>query len=255
MRGPLDGCRTDRYGRAMATIAIYSAKGGVGKTSLAVNLAWCAATASRRRTLLWDLDPQGAATWILGDGPSAPAADRAQAIFTRDVGAAAQVRATATDGLDLIAADASLRDLDVVLHRIGKRRRLGKLIDGVGDYDHVLLDCPPGLTETSEQVIRAADLIVMPVAPSPLSHRTHDEVVRHLGGKVAVMPVHAMVDRRRRLHAEALAAHPDWPVIPMASAVEAMAGHRLPLGAYAPRSAATRAFADVWIAIERRLAG
>ena len=46
----------------MATIAIYSLKGGVGKTTLAVNLAWCSATLSARRTLLWDLDPQGAAT-------------------------------------------------------------------------------------------------------------------------------------------------------------------------------------------------
>ncbi|MBN8841414.1 MAG: ParA family protein, partial [Sphingomonadales bacterium] len=47
----------------MATIAVYSLKGGVGKTTLAVNLAWCAAARSARRTLLWDLDPQAAASW------------------------------------------------------------------------------------------------------------------------------------------------------------------------------------------------
>jgi cellulose biosynthesis protein BcsQ len=48
-------------------IAVYNAKGGVGKTTLAVNLAWASAVLSRRRTLLWDLDAQGAASYILGE--------------------------------------------------------------------------------------------------------------------------------------------------------------------------------------------
>jgi cellulose biosynthesis protein BcsQ len=235
----------------MATIAIYSSKGGVGKTTLAVNLAWCAATLSQRRTALWDLDPQAASSWVLG---RSPAGDQARALFTKDVTVTAQAQPTDIPGLDLIPADASLRTLDLLLHDLGKRRRLDRLIDSIGHYDHVLLDCPPGLTETSEQVIRAADLIVLPVIPSPFARRAHDEVVRHLGGKVPVLPVHMMVDRRRRLHAEALAANPDWPQIPMASAVEAMAGHRAPVATYAPRSAATAAFAHLWTAIERRIA-
>ena len=45
-------------------VAVYNAKGGVGKTTLAVNLAWASATISRRRTLLWDLDAQGAASYM-----------------------------------------------------------------------------------------------------------------------------------------------------------------------------------------------
>jgi len=69
-----------------------------------------------------------------------------------------------------------------------------------------------------------------------------------------VLPVHMMVDRRRRLHAAALAAQPDWPAIPMASAVEAMADHRAPVATYAPRSAAATAFAGLWRAIEKRVA-
>lgn len=235
----------------MATIAIYNAKGGVGKTTLAVNLAWCAAVQSRRRTVLWDLDPQAASSWILGRNPGG---DRARALFTRDCTLAAQVRPTATPGLDLIPADASLRDLDVLFHEIGKRRRLDRLIEGLGDYDHVLLDCPPGIGEISEQVIRAADLIVLPVIPSPLAQRAALAVVAHLGGKVPVIAVHTMADRRRRLHAEAIAAHPDWPVVPMASAVEAMADRHAPLATYAPRSPATAAIAALWTAIERRLA-
>ena len=235
----------------MATIAIYSSKGGVGKTTLAVNLAWCAATLSRRRTALWDLDPQAASSWVLG---RAPAGDQARALFTKDSKVADHAQPTGIAGLDLIPADASLRTLDLLLHDIGKRRRLGRLIERIGDYDHVLLDCPPGLTETSEQVIRAADLIVLPVIPSPLAQRAADEVLRHLGGKVPVLPVHMMVDRRRRLHADALAARPDWPAIPMASAVEAMADHRAPVATFAPRSAAAAAFAALWTTIERQVA-
>ncbi len=234
----------------MATIAIYSSKGGVGKTTLAINLAWCSAIRSNRRTVLWDLDPQAASTWMLD---RAPGGDQARAVFTRDSKVAAHVRPTDIPGLDLMPADASLRTLDILLHDIGKRRRLDRLIERLGDYDHVVLDCPPGLTETSEQVIRAADLIVLPVIPSPFAQRAHDEVVRHVGGKVPVLPVHTMVDRRRRLHADAVAAQPDWPTIPMASAVEAMAEHRAPLGNYAPRSAAAVAFGNLWTTIERRL--
>lgn len=240
----------------MATVAIYSLKGGVGKTTLAVNLAWCSAVLSSRRTLLWDLDSQAASTFLIGG--DAKAKDQAQAIFTRDVGPARLVRHTGVTRLDLIPADVSLRGLDRTFHELDKKKRLAKLLGQLDKaYDRVILDCPPGLTETSEQVMRAADLIVVPVIPSPLSARALDEVASYLdrhGGKVPLMPVHSMVDRRRKLHAAMLAAHPDWPVIPMASIVEAMAVRRLPVGAFAARSAGSQAFAGLWQAIERRLA-
>jgi chromosome partitioning protein len=240
----------------LATIAIYSLKGGVGKTTLAINLAWMAATRSARRTLLWDLDPQAASTFLL-DG-QASSRNEAQAIFTRDVDPVKLAKPTAVDRLDLIAADTSLRALDRTFHDLDKKKRLAKLLDALArPYERVLLDCPPGLTETSEQVMRAAELIVVPVIPSPLSMRAFAEVEGHLarrGAKVPLMPVHSMVDRRRKLHAEALAAHPDWPVIPMASIVETMTVQRQPVGAFAPRNPATQAFGLLWQAIERRLA-
>lgn len=233
----------------MATVAVYSLKGGVGKSTIAVNLAWCAATLSARRTLLWDLDPQAASTWMLGgDG----AHDRAQALFSRDVAPQKLLTRTAYARLELIPADASLRELDHLFRELDKKRRLRKLIDDVGGHDCVVLDCPPGLTETADQVARAADLIVVPVIPSELSQRAFAAVERHLGGAVPILPVHVMVDRRRGLHVEAVARHPDWPAIPMASVVEAAAANRMPIGAFAPRSPAAAAFAHLWRRIEQR---
>ena len=240
----------------MATIAVYSLKGGVGKTTLAVNLAWSAATQSSRRTLLWDLDPQAAASFLLGG--KAPKGDAAHAVFAKDVAPEKLIVPTAIDRLDVLAADTSLRSLDRFFFTLGKRKRLAKLLELLTKtYDRIILDCPPGLTETSEQVMRAADLILVPVIPSPLSRRALDEVVAYLdrehGSHAPLLPVFSMVDRRRALHRDAVTADPKWPVIPMASAVEQMAVRRAPVGAFAPRSPAGEAFHSLWTGVERKL--
>jgi chromosome partitioning protein len=238
-------------------IAVYSLKGGVGKTTMAVNVAVELARTHKLRTLLWDLDPQSAASFILGkeDGGKA----RAQSLFEKEVAPEKLIRPTQVEGLDLLAADSSLRGLDGRLLALGKKRRLAKLIGAIADrYDRIILDCPPGLTETSEQVVRAANVIIAPLIPSALSRRALDEVVAHLKaehkGHAPILPVYAMVDRRRSLHKSALEMQLDWPTIPMASAAEQMAERRMPLALFAPTSPAALAFAALTGAIEHRLA-
>jgi len=241
----------------MASIAVYSVKGGVGKTTLAVNLAWCAASISRRKTLLWDLDAANGAGFLLGVDPKKKRS--ADSVFADGSDPAKLIQPTAYPGLDLLPADESIRALDRQLDRLGKKRRLAKLVEGLSkEYDRVVFDCPPVLNELSAQVIRAADLIIVPLPPSPLSSRAFEVVVEEVRGQgkghPPILPVLSMIDLRRSLHKDAREANPTWPAIPLASAVEQCAVERKPVGAFAPRSPAARAIAQLWTAIERKLA-
>jgi len=241
----------------MASIAVYSVKGGVGKTTFSVNLAWCAANISRRSTLLWDLDASNGSGFLLGVDPKKKHV--AQSVIANERNPAKLIQKTDYDNLALLPADESIRTLDRQFDVLGKKKRLSKLVDGLRkDYDRIIFDCPPVLNEISAQVMRAADLVIVPLPPSPLSARALDLVVEEVRGSgkhhPPILPVLSMVDMRRNLHREARKTHPKWPVVPLASAIEQCAVERKPVGAFAPRSPAARAFAQLWTAIERKLA-
>src|SRR4030095_4791635 len=116
------------------------------------------------------LDAQGAASYILGQEPGG---HRAQQSITRDADPSKLIRQTAIARLHVLPADDSLRNLDHAFHDLGKRKRLAKIASHLsGDYDRIIIDCPPGLTDTSDQILRAADLAVVPLIPAVLSRRS-----------------------------------------------------------------------------------
>lgn len=240
----------------MRSVAVYSVKGGVGKSTIATHLAWCAAAISQRRTLLWDLDPQGSASFLLRGTPDER--QRAQSVFARSIEPKALICHTGQSGLDLLPADKSLRQLSSFFAKLDRRRRLAKIAATLAiDYDRIIFDCPPVMNEVSDQAIRAADVILIPLTPSPLAWRAldeiRDELARNHKGHGAILPVLSMVDRRRTLHRAACADHPDWPVIPMSSQVEQAAVRREPLGQFGPNSPATEPYATLWRSVERKL--
>jgi cellulose biosynthesis protein BcsQ len=241
----------------MAVIAVYSAKGGVGKTTIAANLAWCSAQVPSRCTLLWDLDPADGAGFMFA--LETRRKRQARSLFAGDVPPHALIQPSPYAGLDLLPSDSSLRELDGLLLRMGQRHRLATLSRQLErTYDRLILDCPPLLNELSAQVVRAATLVIVPLPPSPLAARAFDMVVeeirRHTKRVPPILPVLSMIDRRRSLHLKAVAANPAWPVIPMVSALEQCAVQRRPVGAMAPGSAAAMALCGLWDGIERKLA-
>jgi cellulose biosynthesis protein BcsQ len=239
----------------MSSVAVYSPKGGVGKSTCAVNLAHLAAAKSKRRTLLWDIDAQGAAGYLVD---AQTGGEEARKIFSKDVDPLQLVRPTPYPQLSVLASDATLRRLDVQLVEEDARKRLRKLIRALESrFERISVDCPPGVTEISEQLFRAVDLVVLPMQPSALGLRAFEDAAAHIKGKhrggPPILPLFSMADMRRKLHRNMVAAHPDWPVIPYSSAVERMAAERAPLSAFEPRHVAARAFGDLWAEVEQRL--
>lgn len=247
----------------MKIIGVYSIKGGVGKTSTAVNMAYLAA-AEGNRTLIWDLDPQAAATYCFRVKPKVKGGGKALLSGKRaleDV-----IKGTDFDRLDLLPADFSYRNMDLLLEGAKRpTRQLDRLLRPIRrDYDLMFLDCPPSISLMSENIFRAADALLVPLIPSTLSARTLTQLREFLDrerahGKLRLLPFFSMVDPTRPLHVDTMAqlAAQHEPVlatsIPRAPEVERMGLHRMPLPAYAPSDVAARAYQALWAELRATL--
>jgi len=242
-------------------LACYALKGGVGKTSAAVNLAWLAAEGGRR-TLLWDLDPQAGATFLLRAKPKVKGGTRK--LLQGDTDPADVVKSTQHEQLDLLPAEVLYESADLDLDAAKKSsRRVERVIRELPGYDLVVLDCPPGLSLLSSNIVYAADLLLVPIIPSPLSLRTLDQVVDFVGSvetsPPGVLAFLSMVDSRRALHRDVIGLVADRyldvarATIPASATIERMGQRRSPVVAWAPTTRAADAYGALWGEVQARL--
>jgi chromosome partitioning protein len=241
-------------------LATYNIKGGVGKTSAAVNLAYLAAR-DGARTLLWDLDPQGASTYLLRVKPRVKGGARKLVRGKSDVDAL--IKGTDHDRLDLLPADFSYRHMDLALDATKRpTRRLARVLAPLaGEYDYIFLDCPPSISLVSESVFEAADALLVPLIPATLSSRTFEQLQALVDGQAdgpQVLAFFSMVDGRKRLHRDVMERLAERRevlrvAIPAAADVERMGVHRTVIAQFAPRSRAAGAYEELWREVHDRL--
>ena len=239
----------------MKIVAVYSIKGGVGKTSSAVNLAFIAASQGYR-TLVWDLDPQGASSYYFRIKPKVKGGSKDLIAGKRELDGL--IKGTDFNNLDLLPADFSFRNLDLVLDAKKKpTQQLKKLLKPLAeDYDYIFLDCPPNISLLSEAVFATADILLSPIIPTTLSLRTLEQLKEFIAENdlknVALVPFFSMVDRRKNMHKELMDSlaktHPEIlkTPIPYASDIERMGLERMPLGGFSTKSRSLQAYQTLW---------
>lgn len=235
----------------MITVACYSIKGGVGKTALAVNLAY---EVSRRghRTLLVDLDPQAAAGFyfrVRADGNVNP-----RRLLKDGDRLRRAIRASDYENLDVLPSALSFREFDVVLDRLKKSTgRLARMLHELRhDYAVTVIDPPPNITLLSENVLAAATALVVPVVPTTLSERTLEQLVAFATAEEIpvsrMIPFFTMVENRKRLHRETMASlrarYPTFlqATVPYCTDVERMGLQAAPIVAKHPNSRGGKAY-------------
>lgn len=239
----------------MKILALYSIKGGVGKTSSAVNLAYHAAL-DGYRTLVWDLDPQGASSYYFRIKPKIKGGSKS--LMSKSADLDGLIKGTDFENLDLIPADFSFRNLDLLLDdKKNPTRQLKKRLQPLADdYDFIFLDCPPSISLLSEAVFEAADLLISPIIPTTLSLRTLTQlktfVEDHNLKHTLIVPFFSMVDGRKKMHKDIMrqvcADYPDLltSAIPYASDIERMGMERKPLAAFSGYSRSAKAYHALW---------
>jgi len=140
-------------------IALFNIKGGVGKTSTSVNLA--SVSAKKGKTLFWDLDTQGAGSFFFNKKP------KKRNIFQKPVNKI--IKSTQYNNIDIIPADTNLEKY---------KNEIKGLIDSLNDYDFIIIDAPASLNPLTRDILKYADIVLVPVLPNILSLRTYNQILK-----------------------------------------------------------------------------
>lgn len=242
----------------MFVASLYNLKGGVGKTASCVNFAYMASK-DGYNTLIWDLDPQGAASYYYESEPKSKKISKK--LLAHDIELEDAIQSTNYYNLDIIPADFSTRKMDILLDQAtGSKKQLKNLLKQVSkEYDFVFIDCPPGFSLLADNIFAASDAVFMPVIPTTLSVRTYEIVNEYFEeknvGVEKLMCFFTMADIRKKMHNEVMGElckdqrffeH----YIPNLSNVEKMGIHRAPVEAFAPSSYATTCYRALWSEIK-----
>jgi len=246
----------------MKTIALYSIKGGVGKTAAAVNLAYLASKLAPP-TLICDLDPQGASSYYFRI--TASKKYNSDKFLKGNKKIYSNIKATDFDQLDLLPSDFSYRNLDIELAEEKKpQKKLKKNLEELSDdYQMVFFDCPPNLTLLSESVFAASDIILVPLIPTTLSMRTFVQLKEFFDtnklDSSKIHPFFSMVEKQKKLHRDIIDEYQHTAGflsqrIPYNSEVEKMGIYRAPLNAVQPHATASKAYRNLWDELSALLA-
>ena len=246
----------------MKTLALFNMKGGVGKTTAAVNLAYLAAQ-DGYRTLLWDLDAQGSATYHFQTTPKVKIS--AKNFHKEKKRVERLIKPTEYSNLDVLPANFKIRHLDAALGDIKKGTRvLSQFIRKLTPhYDYAFFDCPASFSLLAQSVFRASDYLLMPIIPTTLSLQTFEQVQsylsKHFRKRPQLIPFFSLVDQRKTLHRESITQYSSdgslfcKSFIPTRSIVEQMGKHRAPLPVFSTDSKATTEYLALWQELKIRI--
>jgi chromosome partitioning protein len=242
----------------MTSLALYNLKGGVGKTAATVNLSYLAA-AEGWKTLVWDLDPQGSASFYYGI--QANLKNETKKLLTDEIDIQEVIQGSGFENLWIIPSDLSARNADLILGEAKQsKKRLKSLLSGLKEFDIVFLDCPPGISLLHENIFQAADWVLMPNIPTTLSIRSYETVTDYFRENELDLQklkcFFSMVDHRKNLHHEVVQQFYKDKVffknyIPYLSDVEKMGLHQQPVFEYANSSYAAQCYRDLWTEVKK----
>lgn len=193
----------------MKKIALYNIKGGVGKTTTTVNLA-CLLAKQGLSVLLWDLDPQGGSSYFFKqENFNDNTHDR---LFDRYIPIYDVIRSTDTYQIDVISNDS--RFSDQFMNKASRITALNflneeliniTLAEVADDYDVCIMDCSPGRFQLHQNIFQAADLLLIPNIPAPLSVHCNNMLISELqqkfkSHKTTILSFYNMVQAHKNLH-------------------------------------------------------